>query len=220
MSLGMGNGRSTWDILPPLAAIAIGAVFLVLAIPTAMSDLLSIPGNHVMKQLKNKQKVGKSELQRFIDSYEASATWKETAKTRTDIALGYLILVNYLDLDHRSGSLLLADASLRRGLALAPMNPYGWMRLVQIRKARKAPLKNIADPFKISLKSGHHEDRHHEMLLLMVETGLEVWSQLGDEERTIISRKARKAWERDPRRTATLAVRIERSELLSTLLGF
>lgn len=211
--------RSSWEPVLAMAAITVGTALFLLAIPAVMSDLLSMPGNPIMRQLQNEQKVSRSDLRSLIHSRKMSAKWREMPTTYTDISLGYLILENYLSHEDYPGNLQQAEGALGNGLALAPMNPYGWMRLVQIRKIRGAPVAQVAEPFRLALKSGHNEDKRHMMLLLIVETGLDVWDELDEQEREIIAQKAQRAWDRDPRRTATLAVRTGRSDLLAELLG-
>ncbi len=200
-----------------VVTILMGIVLTFLAIPIVMSDLLLQPGNLVIKRLQNEEKVSEWELQSLVDTRKASAKWRDVKKTHMDISLGYLILENYLNKDG-DDNLQQAERSLIKALTLAPMSPYGWMRLAQVRNMLDAPASQIAGPLKLALKSGQNEDRRHFMLLLMVETGLEVWDELNDQEREIIANKTQKAWERDPRRTATLATRMGRSELLARIL--
>ena len=217
------SGHAEKAVLKPLhalAAIALGTTLLLPAIPVVISDLLLIPGNPVVRQLQHEQKTSESDIRNLIYSRKNSGKWREASKTYTDMALGYLILENYPSHEDYPGNLQQAEKSLIKGLALAPMNPYGWMRLAQVRKIRNAPIPQIAGALKLAMKSGHNEDKRHFMLLLMVEIGLEVWGQLNDQEREIIAQKARKAWDRDPWRTSTLAVRSGNSGLLAILLGF
>ena len=220
MSLSARTDYLMGSVLPALSTIVFGIALVMMTIPLIISDWLSAHGNPVLGQLQKEQKVDESDLRRFVYSRERSAKWKESATIYTDIALGRLILGNYLSPEDHPGNLERAEASLRKGLALAPMNPYGWMRLAQVRKARHATVSEIAGLLKLTLKSGQHEDKRHAMLLLMVEMGLEAWSQLDEPERDAITQKVHKAWGRDPRGTADLATRTGHSDLLAKLLGF
>ena len=199
--------------------IAVGAAVAVAAIPVAVSDLLALPGDSVFSRLQEEQAVGAPELRGFVRSREAAAQWRATSGIHKDIALGRLILGEFLDPPGRARNLAETEISLTKGLGLAPMDPYGWMRLAQVRSARGAPVSEIAAPLRLALRSGPHEDRRHAMLLLTVETGLAAWEELDDAERGLIGQKARMAWSRDARGTAGAAVRAGRSDVLAGLLG-
>ncbi len=207
-------------VLPAFGTIVLGVTLCMTMIPLITSDWLSVQGNPVFRKLQKEREVNESDLRLFVHSRENAAKWKESAKLHTDIALGRLLLGNSLNPEDYPDNLEQAEASLRKGLTLAPMNPYGWMRLAQVRKARNATVSEIAGLLKLSLQSGQHEDKRHAMLLLMVEIGLDAWSQLDDPQRQVITQKAQKAWMRDPRGTARLATRMGHSDLLARLLGF
>ena len=100
------------------------------------------------------------------------------------------------------------------------MNPYGWMRLVQVRTMRGAPAQDVAAPLRLALHSGPHEDRRDAMLLLTLEAGLRAWDDLDGAQRRLIADKAREAWRRDARAAAATAVRAGQTEQLARLLGF
>lgn len=203
-----------------LFGMVFGAAIVAAAIPVAVSDLLALSGDSVFRRLQEEQAVGASDLQDFIRSREAAAQWRATPGVHKDIALGRLILGEFPDSPRRARNLAETEVSLTRGLGLAPMDPYGWMRLVQVRLARGAPVSEIAPPLRLALLSGPHEDRRHAMLLLTLEAGLAAWDELGDAERGLIGQKARAAWGRDARGTAGAAVRAGRSDVLAGLLGF
>lgn len=176
-----------------------------------------MPGDAVVTRLQAEEAVNEAGLERLIRSREASARWRRTASVYTDIALARLILG---EISGAESQMTQAETSLREGLGLAPMDPYGWMRLVQLRLARGAPASEIAAPLRPALRSGPHEDRRHAMLLLTVEAGLVAWHELEGAERVLIGEKVRAAWARDVPRTAAAAVRTGRADVLAGLLGF
>lgn len=190
------------------------------AVPVAVSDLLETPGDSVLRRLQEEEPVNETDLERMVRSREAAARWRPTASRHTDMALGRLILGEDAAGVCAGRHLAEIESSLTQGLSLAPMNPYGWMRLVQVRSARGASPSDIAPPLRLALRSGPQEDRRHFMLLLMVETGLRVWRDLQEDERGLIAEKARRSWSRDARGTARAAVRAGRADLLAGILGF
>ncbi len=200
-------------------AVAAGAALILAAVPVAVSDWLERPGNPVLSQLQNEEIVNEQDLHRLVQSREAATRWRQTASQHADIAVGRLILDEFPGPGRPDGHLMEVETSLTRSLNLAPMNPYGWMRLVQARSAGGADPSEIAPPLRLALRSGPHEDRRHAMLLLVVETGLSVWEQLHDDERGLIADKARHSWSRDARGTARAAARAGRADLLASILG-
>lgn len=200
--------------------MGVGATIFAAAVPVAVSALLAAPGDSILRQLRNEQSVGEDSLRRFVRSRESAAQWRRTAGAYTDIALGRLILGEYRDAGQRREELTEMEVLLTKGLGLAPMDPYGWMRLVQVRMALGAAASDIAPALQLALRSGPHEDRRHAMLLLMVEAGLLVWEELDTEERRLIDEKANVAWGRDARGAAGAAARAGRPDLLAGLLGY
>ena len=187
------------------------------AVPTAVSDLAKTPGDSVLRRLQDEETVTEADLESLVRSREASARWRQTASAHTDLAMGRLILGELRDADRRQRQV---EDSLREGLVLAPMDPYGWMRLAQVRLNRSAPAAEIAAPLRLSLRSGPHEDRRHAMLLLRVEAGLLVWEELDGPERALIGEKALAAWTRDVSGAAAAATRAGRADVMAHLLGF
>ena len=207
-------------MLSSLLGIAAGAAMAAAAVPVSIADLVALPGDAVFSRLQEEQAVGARDLRSFVRSRESAARWRTAAGFHKDIALGRLILGGHLDPGRRDRNLTETEASLTTGLGLAPMDPYGWMRLVQVRLARGAPVSEIAPPLRLALRSGPHDDRRHAMLLLMVEAGLVAWDELDDAERRLIGQKAQAAWQRDARGTARAAVRAGNADVLAGVLGF
>ncbi len=203
-----------------LTATAAGAAVLLAAVPVAVSDLLETPGDSMLRRLQNEEVLNETDLERLIRSREAAVLWRPTARRHTDIALGRMILGEYQTMGPADRSLMEVETELTKGLGSAPMNPYGWMRLVQARSALGAASSEKVSPLRLALRSGPHEDRRHSMLLLLVETGLETWSELQESERALIVEKARHSWNRDVRGTARAAIRADRADLLASMLGF
>lgn len=210
-----------WWRLPVLVGITVlGAGIFCTALPVAVAGLIKTSGDPVLRQLQKEHAVGTPALRSFIRSREAAADWRGAGQTHMDIALGRLMLNEQGDAAQRREHLVITETALSTGLGRTPMNPYGWMRLVQVRMMRNAPASDIVLPLKLALRTGPHEDRRHAMLLLILEAGLCVWDDLGDPERQLIADKARYAWRRDAFGTATVAERAGKVGLLALLLGF
>lgn len=214
------TARLSLHVLIGMAAAGVGAGLSLAALPIAVASLIEASANPVLRQIEGQHAVEAPALRALIRSREAAARWRRTGRTYTDIALGRVLLTEYADDSRRRENLALAETALARGLGLAPMDPYGWMRLVQVRTMLGAPAPDIAPPLRLALRSGPHEDRRDAMLLLTLEAGLRVWDDLDDSQRRLIAAKAREAWRRDARAAAAVAVRAGHTELLARLLGF
>lgn len=212
--------RLSLPALIGMAAVAAGAGMIGKALPTAVGSLLEIPGDPILRQMRYERAPRPPVLRRFIRSREAAASWRGAGRAYGDIALGRLMLAETGGAAQRRANLALAETALAEALSRAPMNPYGWMRLVQVRTMRGGGgTADIAAPLKLALGSGPREDRRDAMLLLMMQAGLSVWDDLDDRQRRLIADKAREAWRRDAAAAAAAAVRAGETELLARLLG-
>lgn len=214
------TARLSLRVLIGIAAAGVGAAMSLAALPVAVANLIEASGDPVLRQIEERRAVDAPALREFIRSRESAARWRRTARTYTDIALGHVLLTEDANASQRRENLALAEAALARGLGLAPMDHYGWMRLVQVRTMHGASAPDVSAPLRLALLSGPHEDRRDAMLLLTLEAGLRVWDDLDGSERRLIEDKAREAWRRDARAAASTAVRAEKTQLLARLLGF
>lgn len=202
-----------------MAAIGAGAVLAWAAFPTAVAGLIEAAGKPALRQVHGEQALPEPALRRLVRSRQTAADWRATGPAYTDIALLRLMLGETGDASLRAGQLALAEAALAMGLGLAPMDPYGWMRLVQVRTMRGRPVTDITLPLRLALSSGPHEERRTAMLLLMLTAGLRVWEELDGRERHLIRSKAREAWRRDAHATAAAVARVGGTDRLARLLG-
>ncbi|WP_446830494.1 hypothetical protein [Candidatus Foliamicus sp.] len=189
------------------------------ALPTAVGGAIQTIGDPALRQIENGQSVTAPALRRFARSRQDAAAWRGAAANYKEAALGHLLLVEAGAAGSRDDGLARAEAALIAGLRRAPMDPYGWMRLVQVRLLRSAPTAEFALPLKLALHSGPREDRNHGMLLLTLEAGLKVWDELDDRQRGLVTDKAREAWRRNALLAAAAADRAGRSDLMADLLG-
>ena len=214
------TARLSLRVLIGMAAVGVGAGMSLAALPIAVASLIEASGNPVLRQIQGQRAVEAPALREFVRSRESAAHWRRTGRTYTDIALGHVLLIEFADATRHRENLALAEAALARGLGLAPMDHYGWMRLVHVRTLRGASAPDISAPLRLALRSGPHEDRRDALLLLTLEAGLRVWDDLDGSERRLIAVKAREAWRRDARAAAAAAVRAGHTERLARLLGF
>ena len=202
-----------------MAAIATGAMLIYASLPVAVAGIIEAAGKPALRQLHGEQAIPESVLRDLVRSRQAAADWRAAGRAHLDIALLRLMLGETGEAAVRSKQLERAEAALTKGLARAPMDPYGWMRLVQVHTLRVRPVADIAPALRIALFSGPHEDRRDAMLLLTLTAGLRVWDDLNDQERHLIAGKAREAWRRNALATAAAAARAGETARLAHVLG-
>ena len=205
--------RRALEITIGAVAAAAGAGMLALAIPIAGAGLAEFPGNAVLKRLHH-ETPGALALRRVIRSRETSMVWRETARAATDLALARMMLSEHGAAPFGS-PLALAEAELVKGLRLAPMNPYGWMRLVRVWTRLRRPDAEIAPALGLAIHTGPHEAR---LEPLVVQAGLQLWGALDRDVRDRVADRVRRAWRTDALRTSALAAGVGRTNLLARLV--
>lgn len=207
--------RRAIEIAIGAVAAAAGAGMLALAVPIAGAGLAELPGNAVLKRLHH-ETPGAPALRRLIRSREVSMVWRETARTATDLALARMMLGERGARAAPFGSpLALAEAELVKGLGLAPMNPYGWMRLVRVRTGLRLADGEIAPSLGLAIHTGPREAR---LEPLVVQAGLQFWGALDRGDRDRVADRVRRAWRTDALRTSALAAGVGRTSLLARLV--
>lgn len=197
------------------AATAVaGAGLLVLAVPMVGAGLAETPGNAILRGLYH-EAPGAPNLRRLIRSREASLRWRAKGRTATDLALARMMLGEGRAGAERAEPLVLAEEALVRGLGLAPMNPYGWMRLAWIRMAQRRPAGEVAPALGLAVHTGPREER---MNPLVAEAGLYAWSALDAGDRDRVADRVRQAWRTDALGAAAAAARVGRTALLARLV--
>ena len=198
-----------------IVAMAAGAGLLCLAAPIAMAAFAGIPGNLIVKRLHAETADGPA-LLRLARSREASLTWREKSRTWAELGLARVMLGSSGAGPAQTVQFSLAEDALGRALALAPMNPRAWTRLVLVRVADERPATEIARPLSLALATGPHEDQMDRVLL---EAGLLSWRELDDHDRDRIAARARREWQRNPSGAASVATRAGKLPLFARLVG-
>lgn len=193
----------------------IGAALLALAVPIAGGGLAGAPGNAILKRLSG-ETPGAPALRRLIRSREASLDWRETGRTAAELALARMMLAERGGAGvHGARETALAEAALVKGLGLAPMNPYGWVRLARVRTAQRRPAAEVAPVLGLAIHTGPREAR---LRRHVVEAGLYAWSALDRTGRGAVAARVREAWAADAQRTSALAAGVGRTGLLARIV--
>ena len=206
-------GTRWWEAAFGAAAVAAGAALVAVAVPLAGSSLAEVPGNPILQRLHSGNP-GPVALRRLIRSREASLAWRETGRAAKELGLARMMLAESVPEAERVEQYALAERALLRGLALAPKDPYGWMRLAVVRMALGRPPPEVAPALGLALASGPNEDA---LLRPTAKAALYAWDALDPEGRRAASGRVLAAWRADPVGTAADARALGRAELLARL---
>ena len=206
--------QRTTEVLLAAATAVLGAGLLALAVPIAGASLAETPGNAILKRIYL-ETPDAADLRRLIRSREASLRWRGKGRTATDLALARMLLAESTGDAQRAGLLARAEDALAAGLGLAPMNPYGWIRLARIGAASRRAAAEVAPALGLAIHTGPREYR---LRMHVVEAGLRAWAALDARDRELVAVRARQAWDADPLGTAAAAARVGRTDRLAGLL--
>ncbi len=191
--------------------MALGITLITASVPLFMADLLLIPGNGTLGRLQRGEPVSAQALERLVESRRDSLSWHEKGQVWTDLGLAHRELANTLADEPRARHLEEAESALRRGLSMAPADPYAWMRLALVMLERVGPSEPVARALSAALATGRHERRLVRPALV---TGLRVWDHLDEEDRRVIGGHLQRSWEANWRQTAEIVIRSGRVDLL------
>ena len=213
---GIATRRRAVEIATAALAAAAGAGLLALAVPMAGAGLAETPGNAILARL-HLGAPDRDRLRRLAATREASLAWRGKGRTATDLALARMMLARAAgDAGERARHVAGAREALVAGLGLAPMNPYGWIRLVRIGMEAGHRPEEIAPALGFAMHTGPRERR---LRMLVAEAGLYAWRALDPTDRAAVAGRVRRAWRENALRTAAAAARAGRTALLARLVG-
>ena len=127
------------------------------AAPRVASSLASLPAESALAREQRGRPPSAAERRGAIRSLEAGVSLRETGRLRTDLALLRLLL-----LDRQAAIRIERDLpgirdELRRGLALAPANPYAWTRLAAVDAALGTDMPRARSALGLAFRTGPHE---------------------------------------------------------------
>lgn len=206
--------QRTTEIALAVATAALGAGLLAMAVPIAGASLAETRGSTILKRI-HLESPDAPDLRRLIRSRESSLRWRAKGRTATDLALARMLLAEATGDAERAALLARAEDALSAGLGLAPMNPYGWIRLARLGMESRREAAEVAPALGLAIHTGPREDR---LRVHVLEAGLWAWGALDARDRELVAVRARQAWDADPLGTAAAAARVGRTERLAGLL--
>lgn len=209
------TGRRRGAHLAAASALLAGIALAALALPMAVAGFLMLPGERDFAALRERAQLEEEALARAARTRERALGWAENGRLWTDLALARLIAAERRPVVRADRDLAPVREALVRGLALAPLNPYAWSRLVYLDYAVGGSVPGPAGILRLAILSGPAERGLH---LLRAELGLRLWPDVAEADRPLLLRELELAWHRDPFRTLAVARAAAGIELLRRAL--
>jgi len=214
----MAANLASTKMNPGLAVtLFVGTVMIVFGVARTIAAFSMLPGTPVLKNIQSFNTVQADGLELLIESRKRGLRWIDSGRAWTDLGLAQLLLASAEGVDGERRRSLVGDAieSLNAGLALAPANPFAWTRLAYAESLKNGPSPRVVSALRMALLTAQYEPR---LLFVRLELCFQAWAHFGPEDRDLIFKKVRFAWQTQPKRLAELALRIDRVNLVRAAL--
>lgn len=201
-----GHRRSKGDLVSAGLAVLVGALILALAAPRL--------GAAVWLRLRDREAelvhvglpVPERDLHGLIASRELALGWVAARGPHADIAAALALLSASEEPESGAERELLGRAAdeVRTGLALAPADSRGWLRLAFLTTVLDGRNERAAKALQVSIQTGPYDTP--EFLALRLDLALHHWSLFDEAGRRRIEEQIRLAWAEVPGELAELAL--------------
>jgi len=177
-------------ILPFLLAL----ILISLAVPRFFAAIALAPGDPIFERIRARDGVVTDEdLRKLAQSRARAARWIDSANIWTEQGIAYRALARRAGLDGEEGRQL-AERSLAstvKGLRLAPVDPYAWLRLADTVIRLDGPSPEAARYLMISAVTGPQE---RTIAVPRLRLALASWELLDEDARDIFRRQIGLHW--------------------------
>jgi hypothetical protein len=190
-------------------------VLLAVAVPRTVGIILSARSEPVLRKLQNQQPVYIDELKTLANAQESGQFWLNDGRHRTDLGLAYLLLAEKLPRGDMNASAYLQREALKAGLARAPANPYAWARLAYAEALSQGWSPLAVSSLRLAIITGPYEPR---LLWSRLRMAFLAWRYMSSEDREIVLRQVRVAWNADRSQLTRLAIELKQVNLVRAAL--
>lgn len=193
MSLSPNNSfspRGVWGV----AVISLLALSLLwLGVPRVTAAFLMLPGDGPLWKLHRGVSQPARKLEKIIETRTSADLWVTSGRVLTDKALAVLLQARAGPLEGATNAALYKRAieDLERGLAAAPADPHGWVRLALAKQLLSGPSTGVASNLVMSLLTGPYEP---ELIGLRLELGFRNWAHLNLRDQELLEQQIRYGW--------------------------
>lgn len=197
--------------------LLLAAAILSLAFPRSVASFIMLPDNAALARLKQPQpaELQPEQLASIAASRRRALDWIDDGDVYGDMALALL-----LDLAKRQeaagqaapsqGEASELRAILEKSLARAPTNPHGWTQLAYASALSQASTDRVISLLTMSLYTGPYEPR---LVFPRLRLLLDAWDVLTSDQRDLVFRQARFAWDVSRVRLVELATPMEKAKV-------
>lgn len=197
--------------------LLLAGAILALGVPRAVASFIMLPENTALARLKQPQpaELEPEQLERVAASRRRALDWIDDGAVYADMALALLLDLAKRDEEAEGASPPQAEvaelvAILEKSLARAPTNPHGWTQLAYASVLSKASSGRVISLLTMSLYTGPYEPR---LVFPRLRLLLDAWDLLSSEQRDLVLRQARFAWDVSRVRLVELATPMEKAKV-------
>ena len=209
---------ASFSFLGMFVPLVLGGMLLWLATPRAVAAFYMLPGDVVKEKLGGDKPPSDDDLMLLVSSREKAARFANTGIVKSDMALGLFELAQRRGLDTNEGKALLDRAAsvLRRGLAEAPANTYGWARLAFIENRLEFGSPAAIEALRMSVMTAQFEPY---LLLSRMFLALKLRPYWDDDMTALQERQVRLSWQWNPRQLAKAAKQYGAQDYVAGIIG-
>lgn len=173
-------------ILSLSAALAVGIILVVLALPRTAAGLAELHGTLTINELRSGAPVSDAAIESAMQSVKAANGWVDTAPRWAALArLHYArALLANRDSEERETELRLSQDASHRAIALNPALPEPWLRLAQSEFALNRVSPQMIRTLAMTYRTGRY---NRFMVFAMSELAFVAWGKLDSETRKAAS---------------------------------
>jgi hypothetical protein len=195
-----GAGRSAWQRSSLALGLLLGVVLIAMAAPRFVAALLDGPADRVVFYLQRGANVTDEALIGLVAARRSAIAWHETAHGHRDIAEAELHLIQR---SREVSDFADAERAVRRGLAIAPIDPHSWARLAYIALLRDRDTRAAAAALRTSVQVGAYEPLLTGWRVRLI---LRLWDAVGADDRHVFAAQIRQLAQDEPGTLAQLGV--------------
>lgn len=201
-----------------LAAILFGVVLLLtISVPRFVSSVLKIDGNQILTKKQLRHEIPMDSYDSMISSFENGLFLIDDGGTYINLGLAKMLKSEVAENTPIESKNLIASAKsdLEKGLAIAPLNPYGWIRLAHTIMLLEGPSRLVVNALKASIQAAYYEPQ---IMHSRLEYCFLNWDYFSEEDREIVYQQLLNAWKLSPDKTFALASSTKRVEVFRAAL--
>lgn len=169
------------SLVSKLIGGTVGVAILVLAAPRLMAEMIMMPVQPTLEQLKQGDAVDDKVLMKAYEALLQSETWVRTGDGLLKRAwLEHELAKRSGDQAEQVAWLEKSERSTEQSVLMAPGNPHAWMRLAYLRYRLSGAESGAKEALLLSLRTGPYEQV---LTLRQIRYAIEMWSEFSEAER-------------------------------------